>query len=438
MVTTTPGGLAGFRTVLAIPGVTPLVLIALVARIPASAAAITLTLHVVLTLDLGYAAAGAVGAASTIGMAVGAPLLGRVVDRRGLRPVLVLTSASAAAFWSVAHLLSYPALLVGALLAGVLGMPVYSVIRQSLAALVPEEHRRPAFSLDSMSVEVSYIVGPALGSLLVIGLGSTAATWAVGAGWVASGVAFWVLDPRTRAGSAADDDGPPPSVRSWLDRRLLGALLATSAAVLVVFGTELSVIASVQEAGPVYAIALVNAVWCLSSIVGGFLYGAARRSYPVFALVAVLGVVTLPVALGGVWWSFALLLVPAGLMCAPALAATSEAVSRLAPEAARGVVTGLHGSAITLGAAAGTPLAGVLVDVASPAVAVVAVGTLGVAAAGVAALLAGARTTEPPHPGVAAAPTIRDCGRISPRRARSASRCPGRTRAPRPGGCSGG
>ncbi|QJY45444.1 MFS transporter [Pseudonocardia broussonetiae] len=405
MVTTTPGGLAGFRTVLAIPGVAPLMALALVARIPASAAAITLTLHVVLTLDLGYAAAGAVGAASTIGMAVAAPLLGRVVDRRGLRPVLVLTSASAAVFWGVAHLLSYPALLVGALLAGVLGMPVYSVIRQSLAAMVPEEHRRPAFSLDSMSVEVSYIVGPALGSLLVIGLGSTAATWAVGAGWVASGIAFWVLDPRTRAGSA-EDDGPPPSVRTWLDRRLLGALLATSAAVLVVFGTELSVIASVQATGPVYAIALVNAVWCLASIVGGFLYGAARRSYPVFALVALLGLATLPVALGGVWWSFALLLVPAGLMCAPALAATSEAVSRLAPEAARGVVTGLHGSAITLGAAAGTPLAGVLVDVTGPAVAVVAVGTLGVAAAGVAALLAGARTTEPPHPGVAAAPTV--------------------------------
>ena len=39
----------------------------------------------------------------------------------------------------------------------------------------------------------------------------------------------------------------------------------------------------------------------------------------------------------------------------------------LAPEHARGVVTGLHGSAITLGAAVGTPLAGLLIDLASPA-----------------------------------------------------------------------
>jgi MFS family permease len=94
MTTTAPA--TGYRAVLALPGVTPLVVLSLFARLPASAAAITLTLHVVLTLDLGYAAAGAVGAASTVGMAVGAPLLGRLVDRRGLRTALALTIVAAA------------------------------------------------------------------------------------------------------------------------------------------------------------------------------------------------------------------------------------------------------------------------------------------------------------------------------------------------------
>ena len=60
----------------------------------------------------------------------------------------------------------------------------------------------------------------------------------------------------------------------------------------------------------------------------------------------------------------------------------------LAPEHVRGVVTGLQSSAITLGAAVGTPLAGLLIDVASPAVAILTVGLAGVAAAGVAGLLA--------------------------------------------------
>jgi MFS family permease len=369
----------GYRAVLGLPGVTPLVALSLLARIPASAAGIVLTLHVVLTLDLGYAAAGAVGAASTVGMALGAPLLGRLVDRRGLRTMLAVTVVAEALFWGLAPALPYPALLGAALVGGLLSTPVYSVIRQSLAALVPEAQRRPAFALDSMAVEVSYIVGPAAGSLMVVQLGSPATLYAVGAAWVVSGLALWVLDPATRAGDPADDGAAPTSRRSSHSR---------TAGVLLIFGTELSVIAAVQVSGPAYAIAVVNAVWCTSSLVGGFVYGAATRTSSVFALVAALGGATLLVGLGGPWWSFALLLVPAGLLTAPSLAASSERVSVLAPEPARGVVTGLHGSAITLGAAVGTPLAGLLIDVASPNAAVVVIGVTGIGLAGVAALVA--------------------------------------------------
>jgi len=207
--------------------------------------------------------------------------------------------------------------------------------------------------------------------------------WAVGACSVVSGVALWLLDPPTRA---APVDGQRPStggVREWLDLRLLGALLATTAAVLMLFGTELSVIAALLGTGQTGTIPVVNAVWCLASLAGGFLYGAARRSVSLFVLVAGLGLVTLPLALGGSWWSYALLMVPAGVLCAPSLAASSEAVSTLAPEHARG----LHGSAITLGAAVGAPPAGLMIDISSSGVAVLTVGGVGIAAAGLAALL---------------------------------------------------
>lgn len=383
-------GIPAYRSVLALPGVAPLSMVGFLARIPAAAAGITLTLHVVLTLGHGYAAAGLVAAAATIGSAMGAPLLGRLVDRRGLRIVLVITLMAEAVFWSVAPWLSYPGLLVGALLAGVLTLPVYSVIRQALAAMVPSGQRRPAFALDSMSVELSYIIGPATGTLLVVALSSMAAMWSVGAGFLLAGVALWVLDPPTRT-AASSDDGPPPPAREWLDRRLLAALLATTAAVVVIFGTELTMIAGLQLRGQAAWIPVVNAVWCVASLVGGFLYGAARRSVPLFALVAGLGTASLPVALGSEWWTYALLLVPAGLLCAPSLAASSEAVSRLAPEHARGLVTGLHGSAITLGAALGAPLAGLLIDVAAPGVSVLGVGLTCVAVAGGAAALGRAR-----------------------------------------------
>jgi predicted MFS family arabinose efflux permease len=61
----------------------------------------------------------------------------------------------------------------------------------------------------------------------------------------------------------------------------------------------------------------------------------------------------------------------------------------LAPEHVRGIVTGMHDSAITLGAGLGTPLAGLLVDVSSPAVTVLAVGSTGAVVAGITARVAG-------------------------------------------------
>jgi MFS family permease len=379
-------GIAAFRAVLGLPDVAALTAVSFLARLPSAAAAITLTLHVVLTLDLGYAAAGLVGAAATVGMAIGAPLLGRLVDRRGLRTMVVLASSAAAVFWGVAPWLSYPALLVGALLGGLLGLPVYSITRQSLAAMVPVERRRPAFALDSMSVEVSYMVGPAVGTLLALQASTAIGMWAVGAGWVVSGIALMLLNPPMRA-PESPSDGPAPPVRRWFDLRLFGALLATMAAVVVIFGTELAMIAGLERGGEAAWIPLVNAVWCVASIVGGFLYGVAHRSLPVPMLVACLGLATLPVAFAGSWWSYALLLFPAGLLIAPSMAASAEVVSVLAPEHARGLVTGLHGSAITSGAAVATPLSGLLIDVASPGAAVLVVGAFGLAVAALVGLL---------------------------------------------------
>lgn len=77
-----------YRRVLALPGVRSLLLVSLLARLPVTAVVVTLTLHVVLDLERGYGAAGLVGAAITAGAALGAPVLGRFVDRYGLRPIV--------------------------------------------------------------------------------------------------------------------------------------------------------------------------------------------------------------------------------------------------------------------------------------------------------------------------------------------------------------
>ena len=86
---------APYRHVLALPGIRALLLVGVFARIPATAIGITLTLHVANTLGRSWAEAGLATAAFTIGAAVGSPLMGRLIDRRGMRTVMVLTGAAA-------------------------------------------------------------------------------------------------------------------------------------------------------------------------------------------------------------------------------------------------------------------------------------------------------------------------------------------------------
>src|SRR2546430_7406864 len=91
--------LATYREVLVVPRVRSLIVVTSLARVPAAAAGVALTLHVVLSLGGGYAGAGALVAALTVGGALGAPLTGRITDRRGLRATLVLTACAQGVFW---------------------------------------------------------------------------------------------------------------------------------------------------------------------------------------------------------------------------------------------------------------------------------------------------------------------------------------------------
>jgi predicted MFS family arabinose efflux permease len=349
-----------YRQVLIRPGVRPLLLVALLARVPPTAAGITLTLHVVLELHRGYAAAGLVGAVSTIGVAVGAPLLGRFVDRRGLRPMLVVTTAAELIFWAVAPALPYPVLLVFAFFAGLLSLPIFSVIRQSLAAMVPEEHRRAAFSIDSMSVEVSYMAGPALAVLIVTSFSASIAIWVVGATITMAGIGLYLLNPPM---SDADEPaGPPAGKRRVLHPRLVTVLVATAGATFVLSGTDVGIVAVLREADQLRWSGLVFVAWGAYSLTGGFVYGALPRPWSPLVIMTLLGLFTMPLGLAGHWPWLCLLLLPAGLLCAPAIASSADAVSRLVPASVRGEAMGWYGSALTIGISLGAPAVGVVVD----------------------------------------------------------------------------
>ncbi|TDB74498.1 MFS transporter, partial [Micromonospora sp. KC723] len=388
--------LTPYRQALALPGLRPLLLVSVLARIPLTATGVTLTFFVVLDLGRGYGAAGLVGAALTVGAAVGSPLLGRLVDRHGLRPVLALTTVAEAAFWASAPALPYPVLLPAAFLAGLLALPVFSVIRQSIAALAPPAHRRPAYALDSMSVELSFMVGPALAVALATAVSARVTLWAVGAGVVGAGVALWFMNPPTR--SVDEPVGPQSRVprRVWLKPHLLAVFAVSAAATLVLGGTDVAVVAVLRASGEVGWTGAVLAMWAVASLVGGFAYGAVKRSFSPLALAAALSLCTIPVGLGGGhWWLLCLALVPAGALCAPTLAATADAVSRLAPANVRGEAMGLYGSAVTVGMALGAPLAGAVIDASAPWWGFAVTGAVGLLVA-LAALPTELRHRQPP------------------------------------------
>jgi MFS family permease len=381
-----------YRQVLARPGVRPLLLVAMLARVPATAAGITLTLHVVLDMHRGYAAAGLVGAVSTIGIALGAPALGRFVDRRGLRPVVVTTTLVEVVFWAVAPALSYTVLLVVAFVAGLLTLPVFSVARQSLAALVPEENRRAAFSIDSMSVEISYMAGPAAAVLIVTSVSATVAMWAVGAATLLAGIGFYVLNPRTTS-----EEEPAAAVghdrRRVLQPRLIMLLAALVGATFVLAGTDVGLVAALREAGQLRWSGVVFIAWGFYSLAGGFIFGAVRWPLPPFAIIGLLGLATIPLGLVGQWQWLCLALLPAGMLCAPSLASSADLVSRLVPASVRGEAMGWYGSALTTGMALGAPVVGAVVDRHGTAWGFAVAGSVGAVAAGAAALaltLAGA------------------------------------------------
>ncbi|MFI5936791.1 MFS transporter [Actinoplanes sp. NPDC051494] len=371
--------LTPYRETLALRGIKSLLIVATLARIPITAGTVTLTLHVTLDLGLGYGAAGLVGALFTVGGSLGAPIMGRITDRRGLRPVLVLTTVAEVIFWTSAQALPYWALLVAAFVGGFLTLPAFAVARQSIAALAPESHRLPAFALDSITTELSFMTGPALGVLISTTAGPRVAMLVVGTGILLSGVGLFLLNPPIRAHDEAPVSAGDRVPRSaWLRPRLVAVLAISSAATLVLSGTDVAVVAVLRDSGQVQWTGAVLSIWAVYSLAGGFAYGMVRQGLPPLALLTPMALLTIPVGLAGDhWWLLAVLLLPAGALCAPLITATADAVSRLTPAAARGEAMGWHNSSLTVGVALGAPLAGVVMDTFSPAWGFTAVGGVG-------------------------------------------------------------
>ncbi|WNO76737.1 MFS transporter [Streptomyces sp. AM8-1-1] len=374
--------MTGYRQLLAVPGLASLLGVSFVARTAITAAVMALTMHVVLGLNMSYVAAGGVAAALTTGLALGGPLLGRMIDRRGLRTVVLTTVVAQAVFWLGVPILPYEALLGAAFTAGLLMVPAPPVTRQAIAAMTMAEQRRAAFALESVQGELSYMVGPAIVILCAAKVSPGVVVWGLGVAIVAGGTGIAVLNPPLRSGDEAGSGAAErPRRREWLGVGMVAVLTMAFGTTTLLSGVDLAIVATLDEARQVSWAAAVVAVLGLTSVVGGLIYGALSRSLPTWLLLGLLGLVTIPAGLAHDWRWLCVAVVGTGFLAAPTLSAVADAVSRLAPAGVRGEATGLQSSAQSAGFALGSPIVGVAIDVSAPAGGFAAAGLAGLAAA---------------------------------------------------------
>ena len=340
----------------------------LVGRLPIGISGLALVLF--LKEETGsFAPGGAVAGGIAFGIGLGAPFMGRWVDRRGTGVLMLLAIVHAAGILALIFLGkagSPTALLVAvAVVTGAAFPPSPSVLRARFPALLRDrpELMQPAYALDSVLLELSFVTAPLIVALVVAVFDPAAALVVASAAAIAGTAAFLALLPSGCA--PVPHDGP----RDWLGPLRSPAIRALVVTMLPVgFGigaVEVSLPAFSEAEGHRELAGVLLATWSLGSAAGGFLYGVrplgvpVARAHFVFTLLLPLGF--LPALLAPSIATMAFLIVPAGLFIAPLIATRNELASLVAPpgtatEALTWPLTALVGG-IAIGAAVGGALA---------------------------------------------------------------------------------
>jgi predicted MFS family arabinose efflux permease len=366
-----------------------LLLTSIAARLPLATFSLGLLVHVE-HLTGSYAAAGVVAGALAVAQGAGAPLLGRLVDRRGQTAVLLgsalVAGAALAGVAAVPAGAPLPLLIVLAALIGVATPPVGACMRTLIPVLVPgSERQRRAYAVDAAATELTWVAGPPL--VLTVGVlaGTGAALSAAGAVLVAGTVLF-ALSPASR-GWRPEPAGPA---------RRGGALASPAMRVLVLVLAGAGVVFGATEVGVTAAAGsragLLLGLWGAGSLAGGVLAarlgGGAAAGRGFTLLLGLLGLGHLVLVGAAVHpIAFAAGITLAGSLIAPVLASTYAMVDGAAPAGTATEAFAWLATATAVGSAVGAAAGGSLVDTAGPASAFVLAGVAGLAAAGAATTL---------------------------------------------------
>ncbi len=321
------------------PHVARLLAVAILARMPLGMVGFSMLMF--LREHLGsYSLAGTAVGIDFVAAAIASPIQGRIIDRHGPRTLLWVTGvmnplALAGILVAARQGLPFPVVAACAAAAGAFFAPLTTLTRTLWRhRFEREEDRRTAFALDAVTIELNFTVGPAIMAAILATYGTTAAFCTAIVVSIAAIVIF-VASP-----ALGYFRREPP-----IERHLLGPL--TEPRLWLLFATTFGfamTIGLLEVGYPAYATTLLAApalggvllgVSSLGSATGGALYGGMHFKAPVERqYAAAMALIVLPLFLHAVVGPLALFVVvvlAAGALIAPTIAAQSVLVSRLAP-----------------------------------------------------------------------------------------------------------
>jgi MFS family permease len=318
-----------------------------------------------------YGAAGAVIAAYTVATGVMQPIYGRFADRRGqtiviLGPLPVYVAGMVGLIAAALAGAPTGVLVVLAAVGGAGVPPVSALIRPLFDDLIGSDPDAlaGAYALDAILIEVGFITGPLVGSL-VIALFSTAAALATMIGFVIVGALVFSSAPASRRWRSAPHEGKRSSPLRAPGMR---TLIAAASTVGVMFGSfEIGLTAFATAHGASHEVGILFALTSLASAAGGLAFGARSTGERELLVDYLTLLVAIPTA-------FALMLLAnsmvvmgafgilAGATIAPLVAAQNQLVPTAAPAGALTEAYTWMTLAISAGVAFGAAAAGALVD----------------------------------------------------------------------------
>lgn len=335
----------------------------LTARFPNGMVSLAILLHIEQVTG-SYGAAGLVLAATSVGQAVAGPVTSRWMGVWGMRRVLSVTTAfSAIAIAAIALVvMPLPGYMIVGLIAGLATPPVQSAVRTIYPKMVTSKQLTPLFSLDASLQEIIWILAPVLITVVATQVGTVPALMLIvviligGCTWfILSPEVGRVRIPRSRRKLGRVLMKPPVMLATVIGFLMIGACAAVEAGVVATFGHD------GLEAG------IVLALFAVGSLAGGLSFG--HLPIGPWAMARRMAIVTVGLALTmfslDVWWMSGTLII-AGIGIAPAFAVLFAMTSVSVKFSETAEAYGWIATGQLIGAAAGSAVAGFLIDGVGP------------------------------------------------------------------------